>query len=171
MRGVKIFWRPAWGGMKKVCIPFEGGWKIPFEIIQNCRFLLQGVKLFSFFTLGGSNKISWLWEGGSKFLSCQFKFDHRLLLGYKWPTPKHSFLNFTSFVLTRTYLSLAGSLRYSNDKNQSFFIWLLSHIIYKLITKKVLDCFWKTFNNANSCENRYFLYTVGSYSALFSNFL
>ena len=30
VRGVNIYWRPASGGMKKVYIPFEWGWKIPF---------------------------------------------------------------------------------------------------------------------------------------------
>ena len=42
------------GRMKKLDISFEEGSKIPFELIQKCRFLLKGVNIFSFFTLGGS---------------------------------------------------------------------------------------------------------------------
>ena len=84
--GVKLFWRPAWGGWKNCTILLRGGWKIHFEVIQNCTFLLKGVKIFSFFTLGGSKNLLSL-RGGSKLLSCQFKFDHPLLLGHIWPTP------------------------------------------------------------------------------------
>ena len=43
--------------MKKLYILYEWGWKISFEIIQNCRFLLRGVMIFSFFMLWRSKKI------------------------------------------------------------------------------------------------------------------